>query len=385
MKKLLASLLAAMLVFAMGTVAFADEKTVGSEQELIDAIETAVDGDIIKLSKDIEVTNLAEAENNNGAFTIDSGKNIVIDGNGYSIKAVGENWNGASMFNVQGEANVTFQNLTIDSNNLAKHGININGASVEVKDVEIVNGNGYAIVCNYSVLKVDGLKTSGNAWGGINGDARIADKTYSITITDANISEENSVCFENKEKVSGNEVSISGGSFVNVGNHPTDYPEDAPAPEVSVTGGTYGNDISDYTADDAVIVKSGENYSVGGDAYSAVAAAKAGETITVIKAPANTEFSNVGSNVTIVNNSGETIVVNNKEVKDSGSIKIPTNDSTTDSKPSGENTTTIVVGDKDDDKTDSEKNPGTGAPMFVSIAAAAAVVALGGIVLSKKR
>jgi len=389
MKKFLAMLLGAALSLSIGVTAFAETAAIeaGSETELIDAIENANDGDIIKLTGDIEVTNASGAVNNGGAFTVE--KNITIDGAGHTVKAVGDGWAGegsaaASMFNIQNDAKVIFRNLTIDNAGLGKHGINMFGASVEVEGVKINDGKGYAIVCNSGELKVTSLETSGNAWGGINGDAKVDGKEYSIEIVSANVKEENSVCLENAGSVENNKLSISGGSFVNVGKHPTDYPEGAPETAVSISGGSYKNDVSAYTAENAVVVSTGEKYSVGDDAVSVIKAAKSGDTVTVVKAPKDAEFKDISAGVTVKNDSGNNIFVNGKTVTDKGSIKLP--ESSTSRPPVGSgNTETIVVGGGSGNKNEGEKNPGTGAPSFIGAAALLAAVSVFGIVVSKKK
>lgn len=108
-----------------------NETTAVTYTDLAAAISEAKDGDTIRLVKNVELSG-AGKNNNEVALTIT--KSIVLDGNNKKITATSDTFTPAagasessvaSMFNVEGGAQVTFKNLTIDSNNEAKHGINI--------------------------------------------------------------------------------------------------------------------------------------------------------------------------------------------------------------------------------------------------------------------
>lgn len=416
MKKLLTMLLAALLTLSLGVVALAadeaDEAVVNVAKigdieygTLEEAIEAAADGSEIELIADIETNNPNKKRNNDGVFAI--GKNITINGNSHTVKAVvsedaagdttvdwpqqdDKAWNVASMFNVVNGATVTFKDLTIDSNSLAKHGINIYGATVAVSDVTINNGKGYAIVCNSSTLTVDGLETSGNGWGGINGDARIDNTTYSITINNTTIEEENSVCLENQKSVENNALTINEGSFVNVGEHPEDYPENAPKPIVSIVTGIFGNNVLDlgYVSKDSNVIKVelGDtdlvDFIVGSSSDYRINLGDNGGTLTVLQASKDIALE-ANEGVTVKNETDQTVTVNGDKTvaKDESYIvtapvepdpePAPNPDPvpTPDPKPAYRDTRTIVIGgsdDKDEQKKE-EINPPTGAPVFVAV------------------
>ncbi len=246
-----------------------NETTAVTYTDLAAAISAANDGDTIRLVKNVELSG-AGKNNNEGALTIT--KSIVLDGNSKKITATSDTFTPAagasessvaSMFNVEGGAQVTFKNLTIDSNNEAKHGINIytsqgteGKTKVTVENVTIQNGLGYAIVCNSSDLEVVNVTTSGNAWGGINIDNRASGKYSTFTMEDGTIGEtNNAVYIENSlltatspDTNSRIEASISDGIFqgpVSVEKQ-QDGTTDVNGVDLSISGGTYENDISDY-------------------------------------------------------------------------------------------------------------------------------------------
>ena len=246
-----------------------NETTAVTYTDLAAAISAANDGDTIRLVKNVELSG-AGKNNNEGALTIT--KSIVLDGNNKKITATSDTFTPAagasessvaSMFNVEGGAQVTFKNLTIDSNNEAKHGINIytsqgteGKTKVTVENVTIQNGLGYAIVCNSSDLEVVNVTTSGNAWGGINIDNRASGKYSTFTMEDGTIGEtNNAVYIENSlltatspDTNSRIKASISDGIFqgpVSVAKQ-QDGTTDVNGVDLSISGGTYENNISDY-------------------------------------------------------------------------------------------------------------------------------------------
>ena len=252
-----------------------NETTAVTYTDLAAAISAANDGDTIRLVKNVELSG-AGKNNNEGALTIT--KSIVLDGNNKKITATSDTFTPAagasessvaSMFNVEGGAQVTFKNLTIDSNNEAKHGINIytsqgteGKTKVTVENVTIQNGLGYAIVCNSSDLEIVNVTTSGNAWGGINIDNRASGKYSTFTMEDGTIGEtNNAVYIENSlltatspDANSRIKASISDGIFqgpVSVAKKQNET-ADVDGVDLSISGGTYGNDITEYLDENLV-------------------------------------------------------------------------------------------------------------------------------------
>lgn len=147
-----------------------------------DLSETTIDsGDTILLSEgDYEVSQPVVIENK---------ENIVIDGNGATIKA--SSAEGASIMsatsksiavaadtqtdlanniiNVSGATNVTIRNLTIEG--ALHHGINIwECENVVIENVTITDSIATAITINGSNVTLNSVTTSGSGWGGVNVD-----------------------------------------------------------------------------------------------------------------------------------------------------------------------------------------------------------------------
>lgn len=147
-----------------------------------DLSETTIDsGDTILLSEgDYEVSQ---------PVTVEGKQNIVIDGNGATIKA--SSAEGASIMsatsksiavaadtqtdlanniiNVSGATNVTIRNLTIEG--ALHHGINIwECENVVLENVTIINSDATAITINGSNVTLNSVTTSGSGWGGVNVD-----------------------------------------------------------------------------------------------------------------------------------------------------------------------------------------------------------------------
>ena len=211
---------------------------------LQDAIDKAKPGETVKLLDDVTLS--GGDGNTKGVITI-ANKDIILDGNHFMLKADGV-VDKTSMINVQytptGKT-VTIKDLKIDSNGEAKHGININGASVSVETVEIVDGTGYGIVCNNSTLSVNGLTTSGNGWGGINVDASDAQDS-SLTVLSATLNEQNSIIFENRNNKNIT-ATIEDGSFQKVGAHATDG-TNLDKMNITINGGSFAGLSSTSTS-----------------------------------------------------------------------------------------------------------------------------------------
>ena len=291
---------------------------------LANAINAAKDGNTVTLLKDVNVDK-GSVQNTSGILKIT--KDITLDGNSKKITVTGNGANTPSVINIEENADVTIKNLTINSNGNAKHGLNLyNAGKVTVENVTIQNGTGYGIVCNSSDLTVNGLTTSGNAWGGINIDTS-AGNDSNFTMTSGNIQEENSVCIENGKnqnisaQISGGSfqtvmlqnvadnvgLNITGGTFNDVievtkenGKDPVEKTE--PSDMITISGGTFKQNVSDYLADGLVQNADGSvgkpyippanlNYKItigameNGTVTANPTAAKAGATVTITATP----------------------------------------------------------------------------------------------------
>ena len=271
---------------------------------LANAINAAQDGDTVILLKNVTVDGTSVV-NNQGILTFDgknATKNVIFDGRNHSITVTDTGTNTPSVINIQYGANVTVKNLTIDSDGKAKHGLNIYDAVATLENVTIKDGTGYGIVCNSSDLTVNGLTTSRNAWGGINIDTKVDGVGSAFSMTSGTIQEKNSVYIENAqdETISAN---ISGGSFQNVSvANKNNSTEDVDNVTLTISGGRFANDVTDYLADGLVQDSNGNvekpyippanpNYRIdipaveGGTVTADPAAAKAGATVTLTATP----------------------------------------------------------------------------------------------------
>lgn len=225
-------------------------------QDLQTAVTAAPDNAKITLVKNVELNGTAVVETA-GALTITGDKTITIDGqNKYSITAKADSFvNKGNMINVESGANVTFKDITIDSKNSAKHGINIYTAkgaaqqsSVVIDNVTIKNcKDGYAVVNNASKLKVIDITTSGNGWGGINVDNRAGayENGATFEMTGGTINDTKAVYFENANSKPIN-ATISGGTF----NGAVSVDEDAVnVDDLTVSGddAIFSNDVHQYS------------------------------------------------------------------------------------------------------------------------------------------
>lgn len=144
------------------TFTYAANTIVNTEEELINAINSASDGDVIELSANITLTKPIEI----------SGKNITINGKGNVITRDVTNWtpNGSNgtLITAGNGAKVTLSNVTLK--NAQKYGIQAyDGGYVIVSNVTI-GGCGFGgILVNGGTLEIRGLYLQKNGTPNNNG------------------------------------------------------------------------------------------------------------------------------------------------------------------------------------------------------------------------
>ena len=256
-----------------------NETTAVTYTDLAEAISEANDGDTIRLVKDFTL-DAPETGISSGQGAVNITKDITLDGNGKTITAgehyvlnSGDTRGEYHVINVMDGANVIIRNLTIDGSlngsltnvtSAPRSGINVftaNGSqndptTVTLENVEVKNCSTYGVTSLGSNLTVNGLTTSGNLWGGINLDNSTSSADGgTFTMTAGNIGEENSLYIENsKGNGDGQSASISGGTFagsVSVAKQ-QDGTTDVNGVDLSISGGTYGNDITEYLDENLV-------------------------------------------------------------------------------------------------------------------------------------
>lgn len=332
MKRYLVYVLAALLVLALlPAVALAETtKEVGTAEDLATTIQSAQSGDIIKLTANITLEGPGLLGSNNSTYYAITKEGITIDGQGHTIKIENPGvetgaYEGPILigFNGSGAAG-TVKNLNIVvTQKGVKHAIQAyKGASLTVQNVNVSGCLGYALVVNSAEVTVNGLTTSGNGSGGINVDngADILDKTPSLTVNNATIEDENSVYVENKVPNSkAPEVTIVEGSFQEV---KVNKDQSIAKTCLSVSGGEFATPPTDYVEEGKTAARLGGTTYVGSPTAVAnkLKSATSGQIITVLTG--NLELNNVAYGVTVENQGGGNVTVNDKQVPQGGRTSV---------------------------------------------------------------
>ena len=217
------------------------------------------------------------------------------------------------------------------------------GGSIIVNAGTITGNNGIGI--KSGTLEVNGGTISGKAdttheavsvGNGIDGcgsaiviDSRKPYEGSTIEINGGLISSEYTNAInetgEDPEKL--NSISISGTAELSSGdgkkdlNILNDDSSSGKSSKVSVKDGTFSKNIEKkYLSDDAIAVKSGDNYYVGDAANKEIASATAGETIEVTN---GTTITGVPEGVKVTNNTGADITVNGQTVANNTTVEAP--------------------------------------------------------------
>lgn len=204
---------------------------------LVEAVAAAKEGETVKLVASIEVS-LDGLADKAGAIVVD--KNITLDGGGHTVKAVSTG--GAvdrHVILVQDGVDATIQNLTVDGNAVAKHGIQaytVPGAEdmtkLTLNNVTSKNHVGYGLLVNASAVDAYDLVTEGNGWGGVNVDAKTATAIFGLA-NKSSLVEENSIVIEGQDGGT-TQTAISDGVVKNVVVHEDSVGEN----KIIVAGGT---------------------------------------------------------------------------------------------------------------------------------------------------
>lgn len=329
MKKRILSMLLTlcMILSLLPTAVFAADTAVSTQQELLDAIANASDGDTITLTGDIDIDMSATAANS-GAIIVD--KSITIDGAGKTLSASSGSGNATLLLITGGSPTIT--NLTVDGTGGAKHGIQVYGASAALRNVTAQKNTGYGVLVNHSAVTAAELITSDNGWGGVNVDARGAGSA-SFTMESGYLHEDASVVIEGQ---AGDQTAttINGGTMQNVVKHPdaassagedtitidgaATITGDVLGDIVTVNGGDIGGSV---TGNQSLLVNGGDiggsvspayqvTYTKGADVEVAGLGGSyaQGQRVT-FTATANTGFELVGGSVQVVTASGKPLPV----------------------------------------------------------------------------
>lgn len=298
---------------------------------LADAVEGAAKGDTIILLKSITISDAAKG---NTAGIIEISKKVTISGDGHTTITVAQP-NGdaqkASAFNILSGGDVKFQNVVIDGNKTAKHGINVFGGKVELDTVTLQNFTGYGIVVQGTAAATN-LTTKNNGWGGVNVDVNSYTNNSEFTMISGNV-ESVVVEHSNTNTTYTSRAAISGGTvgiaIIKQGDKAVTKLNGA---ALSITGGTFYEDVSDYVADGVAVARvyystEGKTvYIVGGDAIAEAINTATNEEITVINGGTINGIKGgkivwiEGALVTSIRNGESTLVINGITYVPTGSI-----------------------------------------------------------------
>ncbi len=166
-KKISLLIIALLTILLIPNFVSAKTTTVGTDEELRNAIEGAEEGEIIKLTTDIALIKPIEI----------SEKNLTIDGNGFSITRNAENWtaNGsnATLITSGIKAKVTLSNVTLK--NSPKYGAQAYNGGYLILDGVTANDNAYGgILVNAGTVEIRRLSLGHNGLEDSNNGIEIA-------------------------------------------------------------------------------------------------------------------------------------------------------------------------------------------------------------------
>ena len=298
MKKVLATVLALVMVLALCTTSWAAETDVAKIGDtdyatLAEAITKAQANDTIVLLKEI-------SEN----FSIPDGKTVVLDLNGKTITTaaqptvIGE-------LTIKGDGEITLEEAGI----FLQGKLTLNGGTIHAKK----NSDVIVMMFDSEFVMNDG-KLLADAGACI--DAGYVSGGQQITITGGTVETKdkgtNAIYLDTRSSTATNDkMDITGGTFL-TGGQPTIGVNDESF-EVAVTGGTYSNDVSEYVnaAGVPVAKRIDNSYVVGTSAV--VAAANEDKSITIVKGN-DAELTGVNSGVTVKVEGGGSVKVNDRLV-----------------------------------------------------------------------
>ena len=319
MKKVLATILALVMALALCSVSWADEAKVakigGNEYATLkEAIEHVANGETIVLTADV---------NNGDGIVVTSGKNFTLDfaGHTYTItqNVVGSTGTENQCFQLLKDSTITMKNGAIVANStgalmMIQNYCNLTLDNMKLDATAGNNNVGYVVSnnCGNVVIKngtTITAKTTGVAfdvYGGFQnyGDVSVTLEAGATVNGKVEVARDTGTQNKNTLTVTGGTVN---GELVVTENEKT---------EVSVTGGTFSSDVSDYAAGNTPVAftVNEDGYYVGEETIQNVASSlSAGDRLTIKKG--TVELRNVPAGVTVIPGEG-TVVVNGKNISD---------------------------------------------------------------------
>ena len=263
MKKVLATILALVMAIGLCSVSWADEAKVAKIGDteyatLKAAIEAVADGETIVLTADV---------NNGDGIVVTSGKNFTLDfaGHTYTItqKVVGSAGTESQCFQLLKNSTITMKDGTIVANCIDAKMIIQNYCNLTLDNMKLDatagnNNVGYVVSnnCGNVVIKngtTITAKTTGVAfdvYGGFRdyGDVSVTLEAGATVNGKVEVARDTGTQNKNTLTVTGGTVN---GELVVTENEKT---------EVSVTGGTFSTDVTEYLAEGKILQKNGDTY-----------------------------------------------------------------------------------------------------------------------------
>lgn len=317
-----------------------DDETVYNAKDLQDKLDKATDGvnHIIKIGGNIK-----------GNFTIEANKVITIDLNGKTLSNPGEN-TGATLTNngtliikdsspdkkgtlvtYGGASTPALCNngtATVESGTLTRISrgspVLVNYGKITFKDGSTLDANGicYTVIDNFKdgeIIVDGGVFKNQHTTGDYD---RLFQNRGTVTINGGTFEKSGNGCIIGNYSSSNfcGKTTINGGTFNTKDNKYNIFAVGDDAITI-VESGIFGDASAlEFVGDDTVIIKSGNLYAVNESGYEL---AKSGNTVEIVKAPANSKIDNVPAGVTIINNTGSSIIINGVEVAPGESYTTP--------------------------------------------------------------
>ena len=321
-RRLLSAFLAVMMVLTMAPVAFAADTSVDSYDSLVEAINSASDGDTITLNGDIDVQQ-----------TLVVTKKLTLDLAGYKLyntndlweKSDADNW---SLISVRGTGNLTITGngtLPAKENDCYAVDVQDKGASVTIENGTFV-GNIHAVYVH-------------------DGTAFIKGGSYSIQQKYPDAAKANEFvlnCYDASRQDYEAKIYVSGGSFEKF--NPADCKAEGEGTNFCEEGYTTTQNGDTYAVDagtNAAVANAGANYNT---IATAVAVVKNGGAVTLLKdtaedvvspATATVNKKEVGKILTIDLAGHKLTNVNSHTIFNTGTLTINGNNGTVDNVTNG--------------------------------------------------
>lgn len=321
-KRLLSAFLAVMMVLTMAPMAFAADTSVDSYDSLVEAINSASDGDTITLNGDIDVQQ-----------TLVVTKKLTLDLAGYKLyntndlweKSDADNW---SLISVRGTGNLTITGngtLPAKENDCYAVDVQDKGASVTIENGTFV-GNIHAVYVH-------------------DGTAFIKGGSYSIQQKYPDAAKANEFvlnCYDASRQDYEAKIYVSGGSFEKF--NPADCKAEGEGTNFCEEGYTTTQNGDTYAVDagtNAAVANAGANYNT---IATAVAVVKNGGAVTLLKdtaedvvipATATVNKKEVGKILTIDLAGHKLTNVNSHTIFNKGTLTINGNNGTVDNVTNG--------------------------------------------------